>query len=102
MIAYINEFDFLPNTRLSADGTLNDQASASAKRGEKIFNSPFEQMGNKSCATCHIPSNNFLDRQSHDIGTVVGSDPYSRDRSMDTPTLLSSKYTAPYFHALDR
>jgi mono/diheme cytochrome c family protein len=94
----MNEFDFLPNTRLKADGSLNHQASASAQRGEKIFHKPFEQMGDMSCATCHIPSNNFIDRKSHDIGTLKGSEPYSRDRSMDTPTLLGIKYTAPYFH----
>ena len=98
MIAYMNEFDFLPNPQLNADGSLNDQASKSAKRGEKIFRTPFKGMGEMSCATCHIPSNNFIDRKSHDIGTVTGSDPYSRDRAMDTPTLLGIKYTAPYFH----
>jgi len=98
MIAYMNEFDFLPNPKINPDGTLSDQASQSAKKGEKIFQTPFEQMGNMSCATCHIPSNNFIDRQSHDIGTVVGSEQHSRDRSMDTPTLLGIKHTAPYFH----
>jgi len=98
LIAYMNEFDFLPNPRLNADGSLNDQASKSAQRGEKIFKTPFKGMGDMSCATCHIPSNNFLDRRSHDIGTVAGSDPYSRDRAMDTPTLLGIKYTSPYFH----
>ncbi|MEE9238061.1 MAG: cytochrome c peroxidase, partial [Thermodesulfobacteriota bacterium] len=98
LIAYMNEFDFLPNPRLNADGSLSDKASKSAKRGEKIFKTPFKGMGDMSCATCHIPSNNFLDRRSHDIGTVAGSDPYSRDRAMDTPTLLGIKYTSPYFH----
>jgi len=98
MIAYMNEFDFLPNSKLNPEGTLNDQASASAKKGEKIFNTPFEGMQQRSCATCHIPSNNFLDRRNHDIGTVSDSEPYSRDGSMDTPTLLGIKYTAPYFH----
>jgi len=98
LIAYMNEFDFLPNPRLNADGSLNDQASKSAQRGEKIFKTPFKGMGDMSCATCHVPSNNFLDRRSHDIGTVAGSDPNSRDRSMDTPTLLGIKHTAPYFH----
>lgn len=98
LIAYMNEFDFLPNPSLNPDGSLNAKASESAKRGEKIFHMPFEQMGGKSCATCHVPSDQFLDRKRHDIGTAHGSGLDSRDRALDTPTLLSSKFTAPYFH----
>jgi len=45
-----------------------------------------------------VPSANFVDHQQHDIGTVTGFGDYSRDRALDTPTLLSAKYTAPYFH----
>ena len=98
MIAYMNEFDFLPNPYLNKDGTLNDTASDAAKRGEKLFNKPFRQMSGMSCATCHVPADHFLDHKSHGIGTVAGAEPYSLDRAMDTPTLLSSKFTAPYFH----
>lgn len=98
MIAYMNEFDFLPNPALQPDGTLNRTASDAARRGEKIFNRPFEEMGNRSCATCHIPSSNFVDHLQHDIGSVQGAESDSRDRNLDTPTLLSAKYTAPYFH----
>ena len=98
MIAYMNEFDFLPNSYLNRDGTLNDSASESARRGEITFNRPFAQMNNMSCASCHIPNNNFLDRRNHDIGTIGGSSQYSLDRTMDTPTLLSAAYTAPYMH----
>ncbi len=98
LIAYMLEFEFLPNDKLNADGTLSEKASASAKRGETIFNRPYRQMGDRSCSTCHIPSNHFLDRQSHDIGTVMGFEPNSRDRALDTPTLLSAMYSAPYFH----
>jgi len=98
LVAYMNEFDFLPNSYLNPDGSLNAKASESAKRGEKIFHMPFEQMSGKSCATCHVPSDNFLDRKRHDVGTVHGSGLDSRDRTLDTPTLLSSKFTAPYFH----
>ena len=98
LVAYMNEFDFLPNPYLNPDGSLNAKASESAQRGEKIFHMPFEQMGGKSCATCHVPSDHFLDRKRQDIGTVTGSELDSRDRALDTPTLLSSKFTAPYFH----
>jgi Di-haem cytochrome c peroxidase len=55
-------------------------------------------MANRACATCHLPSARFLDRKSHDIGTVKGFEPGSQDRALDTPTLLSAKYTPPYFH----
>ncbi len=55
-------------------------------------------MGDKSCATCHVPSANFVDHKQHDIGTVKGYEDYSKDRALDTPTLLSAKYTEPYFH----
>ena len=51
MIAYILEFDFLPNEKLNGDGTLSAKASASAKRGEKLFNKPFKQMSGKSCSS---------------------------------------------------
>ena len=98
MVAYMLEFDFLPNPYLAADGTLTERASVEAKRGEAIFNRPFEQMGRRSCATCHVPSDTFVDRKRHDIGTVAGAERDSRDRALDTPTLLSSRYTAPYFH----
>jgi cytochrome c peroxidase len=98
MIAYMNEFDFLPNPALNADGTLSEEADAAARRGEEIFRRPFTGMGNRSCATCHVPSSNFVDHLQHDIGSAQGAEAASRDRSLDTPTLLSAKYTAPYFH----
>jgi cytochrome c peroxidase len=98
MVAYMNEFDFLPNKALNGDGSLNARASASARRGEKLFRKPFKTMGDRSCASCHIPSARFIDRKSHDIGTVKGAEPFSQDRAVDTPTLLSAKWTPPYFH----
>ncbi|MCZ6507640.1 MAG: cytochrome C, partial [Acidobacteria bacterium] len=97
LIAYMLEFDFLPNPLLRADGRLTDAASAAAKAGEEIFNREFEQMGGRSCASCHLPSDHFLDRRRHDIDTVAGAEENSRDGALDTPTLLSSLYTAPYF-----
>lgn len=98
LIAYMLEFDFLPNPLLEADGTLSADAPASAKRGEVIFNRPFEAMAGRSCASCHIPSDHFLDRRSHDLGSVAGSGDDSRDGALDTPTLLSSSTSGPYFH----
>ncbi len=101
MVAYMNEFEFLPNPLLNKDGTLNRQkASPSALRGETIFHRSFPQMmGGKSCASCHIPSSLFLDHKQHNIGSVKnGFDKHSHDGALDTPTLLSAKFTPPYFH----
>ncbi len=98
MLAYMMEFDFLPNSMLNKDGTLNSKAPKDARQGEKLFNKPFAQMNGMSCASCHIPSANFVDGKRHDIGSVKGAEEDSIDRAMDTPTLLSAKYTAPYFH----
>ena len=98
LIAYMFEFDFLPNQHLNRDGALNGQAPQAALRGEEIFLRPFEQMGGMSCATCHVPSANFLDHKRHDLGTVPGAEDRSRDGALDTPTLLGIKHTPPYFH----
>jgi len=98
MVAYMNEFDFLPNAKLNADGSLNAKASEAEKRGEALFNKPFAGMSGQSCASCHIPTGNFADSRRHNIGSVKGSGPDARDGALDTPTLLSARYTAPYFH----
>lgn len=98
LVAYMLEFDFLPNPALEPDGTLADSAPPAARRGEEIFHRPFPGMGGRSCASCHVPSDHFLDRRRHDVGTVAGAEDGSRDRALDTPTLLSAAYTPPYFH----
>ncbi|MDE0060095.1 MAG: hypothetical protein OXI22_12545 [Defluviicoccus sp.] len=98
LLAYMNEFDFLPAPLLARDGSLNEGASAAARRGEAIFNRPFPGMAGRSCATCHVPDGNFVDGRRHDIGSVAPSSPHARDGALDTPTLLGIRYTAPYFH----
>ena len=98
LVAYMTEFDFLPNAMLAGDGQLTETAPDAARRGEEIFNRPFAGMGNQSCASCHTPSGNFLDRKSHDIGSVSAGYEGSRTGALDTPTLLGTVYTAPYFH----
>jgi cytochrome c peroxidase len=98
MVAYMLEFDFLPNPRLGPGGTLDPSAGEAALRGQAIFNRPFPQMDGRSCATCHVPSDSFVDRKRHDIGTMRGSDAHSRDRALDTPTLLGIRHTPPYLH----
>ena len=98
LVAYMTEFDFLPNAMLAGDGQLTETAPDAARRGEEIFNRPFAGMGNQSCASCHTPSGNFLDRKSHDIGSVAAAYEGSHAGALDTPTLLGTLYTAPYFH----
>lgn len=98
LVAYMQEFDFLPNSMLKADGRLTEAAPVAAARGEVIFNRPFEGLGNRSCASCHVPDGNFLDRQAHDIGSIDPAYSGARSGALDTPTLLGTVYTAPYFH----
>ena len=98
LIAYMLEFDFLPNPALAPDGRLTGAAPAAARRGEELFRRPFEPMDGRSCSSCHVPSDHFLDRKRHDVGTVAGVEAHSRDRALDTPTLLGILHTPPYFH----
>lgn len=98
LVAYLEEFDFLPNSRLSAAGELIGDVDESVRRGEALFKKPFAQMDGRACASCHIPDSNFQDHTRHVLGTVKESYAGARDGAMDTPTLLGSLYTAPYFH----
>jgi mono/diheme cytochrome c family protein len=98
IVTYMLEFDWLPSLYLEPDGRLNDRASVSAKRGEKIFNTEYEAMGGRACSTCHIPSANFLDGLRHDISSGDSTGPGARDSFFDTPTLINVKHTSPYFH----
>jgi hypothetical protein len=55
-------------------------------------------MGNRSCASCHVPSARFVDRLTHDIGSGRPASSDAIDTAFDTPTLVNVKYSAPYFH----
>lgn len=98
LVAYMLEFDWQPNSRLNKDGTLNENASEAALRGEVLFNTVYDGMGGRSCSTCHIASANFIDRLSHDIGSGNPASEFARDSAFDTPTLINIAYTAPYMH----
>jgi cytochrome c peroxidase len=98
LVAYMLEFDFLPNSMLAHDGRLTDAAPVAARRGEAIFNRPLAGLGERSCASCHVPQSNFLDRQAYDIGSATSPYAGARAGAFDTPTLLGTVYTAPYFH----
>lgn len=98
LVAYMLEFDFLPNSRLDGMGRLTAGATDTELRGEELFRRPFAQLDGKSCASCHTPSSAFLDRQSHNIGSGTESYGGAADGYFDTPTLLGANFTAPYFH----
>lgn len=98
LVAYMVEFDFLPNSMVTPDGRLADAVPDIVRRGEEVFNRPFVGLGNRSCASCHVPDGNFLDRQAYDIGSATPSYAGARAGTFDTPTLLGTVYTAPYFH----
>lgn len=98
LMAYMLEFDWQPNSLLNKDGTLNENASAEALRGEILFNTSYDGMGGRACSTCHIPSANFIDRLSHDIGSGDPASEFARDSAFDTPTLINVASTGPYFH----
>ena len=98
LVAYILEFDFLPNSKLTDDGGLSESASDAARRGEAIFKRPYPEMDGKACASCHIPSANFIDRRAHNIGSTGTAYDGARAGALDTPTLLGIRFTAPYFH----
>jgi hypothetical protein len=98
MVAYLFEFDFLENSKIDKLGRLTDKADEAAKRGEVVFNTPFAGMGNMACASCHIPSANFVDGRRHNIGSARSDYPGGRGGAFDTPTLVNARFTAPYFH----
>lgn len=98
LVAYMLEFDFLPALHLERDGRLKAETSEAAKRGEVLFNQPFPEMNNQSCATCHKPGSHFTDNLVHDIGSAGDGAMGGFSGALDTPTLLGINHTAPYFH----
>ena len=98
MVAYIRQFDFLPNPQIDRAGQLTDLASDAAKRGAALFNTEFAGLGDKSCSDCHTPSRHFRDGQTFDIGTDTPPFPGGTATSFETPTLRNINFTAPYMH----
>ena len=89
LVAYIEDIDFLQNTSLDPRGRLTTQSSEAERRGEAIFARPFPHDINMSCATCHVPSEGFVDHKQHNVGS---------GGLFKTPTLLNADFNAPYFH----
>ncbi len=89
LVAYMDQIDFLPNSKLNRLGRLASSADPAAKRGEALFVKPFAGMDGKSCANCHVPESLFADGRRHDVGS---------NGLFKTPTLINAGLTAPYFH----
>lgn len=89
LAAYMRQLDFLPGPELVTGGRLDPGADAAAHRGEALFWRPFPGQPELSCAGCHRPSAWFIDGRRHDVGS---------GGVYDTPSLLGSTTTAPYFH----
>ena len=89
LVTYIEDIDFLPNPKLDATGHLSAAATPSQRHGEVLFRKPFPNDPALSCATCHVPSEAFVDHRQHDIGS---------GGLFKTPTLLNANFAAPFFH----
>jgi cytochrome c peroxidase len=99
LVRYVQDFDFLPNPNLDARGRLvPEKSSTMAKRGEALFQRPFAAMSGQSCASCHVPDRFFRDGAVHRMGSGRSPSPYGVDEAYETPTLLGTRETAPYFH----
>ena len=96
--AYVKQFDFLPNPKIDRAGRLTNLASEAAKRGEKLFNTDFAGLGDRSCASCHTPERNFRDGLTYDVGTAEPPFPGGTPIHFETPTLRNINFTAPYMH----
>jgi hypothetical protein len=81
LVAFLHDLDFLPNPLLGPLNRLTDRAPLLAKRGETLFE--------RYCASCHIPSAQFLDGRGHDVGT---------GRTIDTPSLRGIALKRRFFH----
>src|SRR4051794_38717491 len=89
LVAYVDDIDFVPNSRLGAGGHLAGAVTGSEKYGEKLFNRPFPHDPGLSCAGCHQPAEAFVDHRQHDVGS---------GGLFKTPTLRNANFNAPYFH----
>ena len=98
LMAYMVQFDWLPNPKIDRAGILTDLASEAATRGEALFFTPFAGLGDKSCASCHTPERNFRDGLTHDIGSSEPPFEGGTATQFDTPTLRNVNFTAPYMH----
>lgn len=98
LVHYLHDFDFLPNGKLDARSQVTDAAGPAARRGEAVFGKARKGFGGQSCATCHVPSSFFRDGAVHRLPVGDGAAPHGFDNGFETPTLLGTLESAPYFH----
>ena len=80
--AYLKSLKPTPSPHL-----VKGKLSASAKRGEKVFDEA-------NCSMCHTPPH-FTDMDLYDLGTGVGME---EDQEFDTPTLIEIWRSGPYLY----
>ena len=95
LVAYMRQFDFLPNPKIDREGKLTTLASDAAKRGEALFNTPFDGLNGRACSTCHTPDRNFRDGKTYDIGSSEPPFPGGTETAFETPTLRNINFSAP-------
>ena len=98
LVRYVQDIDFLPNANLDGRGRLTARASESARRGEVVFRTPRAGFDGGSCATCHVRTSFFRDGQVHRLMSGRSPSPHAIDDGFETPTLLGTAESAPYFH----
>jgi cytochrome c peroxidase len=98
LVRYVQDIDFLPNANLDARARLTARASESARRGEILFRAPRAGFEGGSCATCHVRTSFFRDGQVHRLTSGRPPSPHAIDDGFETPTLLGTAESAPYFH----
>jgi len=81
LLAYVASLELEPNPNLP-------KLAEAARRGKMLFE------GKAQCAICH-PAPYFTDRKMHNVGILSPNEP---DGRYDTPTLIESYRTAPYYH----
>lgn len=98
LVHYLQDFDFLPDGKLDAQSRITALAGPAARRGEVEFNKPRKGFGGQGCDSCHVVSSFFRDAKVHRLPTGGGASPRGFEEGFETPTLLGTLESAPYFH----
>jgi hypothetical protein len=98
LVHYLHDLDFLPNGKLDAQSRITAEAGPAAARGEVEFNKPRKGFGGQACSSCHVTSSYFRDGRVHRLPIGDGASPRGFEEGFETPTLLGTLESAPYFH----
>ena len=98
LVHYLHDLDFLPNEKLDAQGHVTAAAGPAPRRGEAEFTKSRKGFGGQSCATCHVVSSFFRDGKAHRLPIGEGGAARGFEDGFETPTLLGTLESAPYFH----